>query len=386
MRKSNGSTPSDRSKKKRWYGDRTGGGVKTALGIKRKPNRKDRLKARGQGVLPQAPQQSRKPELSPGQKTIVKGKPKPKQQAGQAPASGGEAAAAGAGEKKRKFGDGATPFDRASKHKQQRLADNPSRQPHVGVSASGLVYRPAAQPPAAAPVAALRPSPAVPKTERAQKIQELLRKKLVKAGLTGAVAAVPAEADSAKRKQAADVHVAGHGADNPSAASSARDGAATRDASVTVVQGKVAAGKVSSNWQALKQDLQKQKRLEKKGKGGSASGPGKSADGTPGAYLPSQLDLINSVGPLGIDCEMVGVGDDGRRSVLARVSIVDGNGEVVMGELARRHCVTHCCPSSCAFSARPPACSTLARRACGPRHRSTRTLLAMGGGVAKVVI
>ena len=45
--------PDEKSKKKRWYGDRPGGGVKTALGIKRKPNRKDRLKARGQGVLPQ---------------------------------------------------------------------------------------------------------------------------------------------------------------------------------------------------------------------------------------------------------------------------------------------------------------------------------------------
>jgi hypothetical protein len=380
MAEVNGSAPSDRSKKKRWYGDRTGGGVKTALGIKRKPNRKDRLKARGQGVLPQAPPQPLKPERSPGQKTIVRGKSKPKQQAGQAHVSGSEAAVAGVGEKKRKFGDGATPFDRANKHKQQRLADNPSRQPHVGVSASGLVYRPAAPPPVAAPVAALRPSPAVPKTERAQKIQDLLRKKLVKAGgLTGAVATVPADAEPARRKQAADVHVTGHGAGNPSAASSARDGAATRDASVTVVQGKVAAGKVSSNWQALKQDLKKQKRLEKKGKGGSASGPSKSADGTPGAYLPSQLDLINSVGPLGIDCEMVGVGDDGRRSVLARVSIVDGNGEVVMGELARRHC----CPPSCPFSARPPACSTLARRA-GARDIGARArCLLWGGGLPR---
>ena len=74
------------------------------------------------------------------------------------------------------------------------------------------------------------------------------------------------------------------------------------------------------------------------------------ADVTPGAYLPSPLELINSVGPLGIDCEMVGVGDDGRRSVLARVSIVDGNGEVVMGEPAPTPR-----PPACPRAARPPA-------------------------------
>jgi hypothetical protein len=77
--------------------------------------------------------------------------------------------------------------------------------------------------------------------------------------------------------------------------------------------------------------MKKQKRLEKKGKKGGSTQPSKTADVTPGAYLPTPLELINCVGPLGIDCEMVGVGDGGHRSVLARVSIVDGNGEVVMG-------------------------------------------------------
>ena len=99
--------------------------------------------------------------------------------------------------------------------------------------------------------------------------------------------------------------------------------------SVKVVQGKLAAGKVSCNWLSLKQDMKRDKKMEKRGKKPGGADADK-LSWTPGAHLPTPLQLINCVGPLGVDCEMVGVGEGGHRSVLARVSIVDYNGDVGM--------------------------------------------------------
>ena len=44
--------PEGKKKKKRWHGEMTRDGLKSALGIKRKPNRKDRERARAKLGLP----------------------------------------------------------------------------------------------------------------------------------------------------------------------------------------------------------------------------------------------------------------------------------------------------------------------------------------------
>ena len=47
---------------------------------------------------------------------------------------------------------------------------------------------------------------------------------------------------------------------------------------------------------------------------------------------PKQLTTINLDNFIGLDCEMVGVGEDGEESKLARVSIVNHSGEVLLDE------------------------------------------------------
>ena len=301
-------------KKKRWHGDMSGGGAKTTMSVKRKPNWKDRERARIKlgisGGAKTGPAVGTTSQQKNAVQSDVRNGSHPK--VSKKPAGPGKASGSGGGGGansgvKRKFGDGSTPFDRADKHKQQKV---PTPKP--------------------APAPVPRPPPTVPRTERAQKIQELLRQKLAKSHIRKDASTDSGVSEVAGHQPAANADAIKDAVSTEAAQSEQET---TRDTSLTVVQGKVATGKVSSNWQALRQDMKKQKRLEKKGKKGGSTQPSKTADVTPGAYLPTPLELINCVGPLGIDCEMVGVGDGGHRSVLARVSIVDGNGEVVMGIL-----------------------------------------------------
>jgi len=287
--------------KKRWHGDQSGGGVKTALGVKRKPNRKDRERARAQlGIAASGDAAAAQAGASTKPKA-----PKVLAPVGKGMGGGGGTGQAGS---KRKFGEGSTPFDRADKHKQHK--------PEVKSAP--------AQP---------RPAPTVPKSEKGQKIQELLRQKMAKSKVLKGPVEAAAEIVAAQPAPASSANSCVKPASSEGGAGTARsaDEDARRDADVTVVLGKVATGKVSSNWQALKKDLKKEKRLEKKGKKGGSADAAASTSHTPGSYLPSQLELINSVGPLAVDCEMVGVGDGGHRSVLARVSIVDAHGDTIMG-------------------------------------------------------
>jgi len=94
---------------------------------------------------------------------------------------------------------------------------------------------------------------------------------------------------------------------------------------------------VSSNWEALASQLaQEKKEVKKKRKlqdaGRSGAGPDRThlRKNEPGYLFPDESQLAHFEAPLAMDCEMVGVGDDGKRSVLARVSIVDVHGNAVM--------------------------------------------------------
>ena len=98
---------------------------------------------------------------------------------------------------------------------------------------------------------------------------------------------------------------------------------------------------VSTNWLALSQQMkQGAKAAKKASKEAPAEGASQAAglprgghrDSTkPGRILPPpDANLSAYAAPMAIDCEMVGVGDDGKRSMLARVSIVDVHGEVVI--------------------------------------------------------
>ena len=304
--------PAGKKKKKRWHGEMTRDGLKSALGIKRKPNRKDRERARAKLGLPDPattdrPFDAGKPPRS-NEHGAGNAAGQTKQPDKTARGGGGEVAGA-----KRRLGDGgSTVLDRGGK-KRQRLA------------------APAAPAASAAPVTPAAPKieTSVPKTEKAQKLQELLRQKLSKAGQGNAAVHAGAQAAQEVRE-----HKLPACSQPDEAARSSAQGleetVAPREVTVTVVQGKVTAGKVSSNWMALKRDLKKERRLAEKGKTKPESMKTKLAVSSGGYVLPSELELINCQGPLGIDCEMVGVGEGGHRSILARVSIVDAKGDTIM--------------------------------------------------------
>ena len=92
------------------------------------------------------------------------------------------------------------------------------------------------------------------------------------------------------------------------------------------------------NWARLQATLQQAAPAERKPKGGAAAGKGKGAAGG-GAVLKSTKEQPVGAGgavpkhmltsSLAIDCEMVGIGASGSRSVLARVSIVNEHSETV---------------------------------------------------------
>jgi RNA exonuclease 4 len=83
---------------------------------------------------------------------------------------------------------------------------------------------------------------------------------------------------------------------------------------------------MNSNWNKLKGKIQVAKK----------SAPSqKNKTGAPSQKTEKSLEFKNSekIGKyLAMDCEMVGVGDDGKRSVLARVSIVNYHGHVILDE------------------------------------------------------
>mmetsp|Transcript_99161 Transcript_99161/g.179111 ORF Transcript_99161/g.179111 Transcript_99161/m.179111 type:complete len:329 (+) Transcript_99161:91-1077(+) len=79
---------------------------------------------------------------------------------------------------------------------------------------------------------------------------------------------------------------------------------------------------VSSNWKTL---LERKPEIAPKAAAGEKS--------TPVGHAQSDGSAASNV--VAIDCEMVGVGDDGVRSVLARVSIVDHEGKVLMDRFVR---------------------------------------------------
>lgn len=95
--------------------------------------------------------------------------------------------------------------------------------------------------------------------------------------------------------------------------------------------------KASSNWMAMKEQLKQQmleEKASKKAGGGNKDGalPRGGKDSRPGYILPTLGEARTGkfIGPIAMDCEMVGVGDDGSKSVLARVSIVDFHGNVLI--------------------------------------------------------
>ena len=153
------------SMKKRWYGDKAGGGVKTALGVKRNPNRKDRERARAKFGL-----------VGGGGSSFDAGVASPVAKMLSAPASSkkkspqhwpGKGASAGLGRGESGVGlkrkvdntkNASSAWD--DKHKKRRVEEVRAAAPRE-------------------PVAVQRYPPSEPKTEKGQKLQELLRMKLV---------------------------------------------------------------------------------------------------------------------------------------------------------------------------------------------------------------
>eukprot|EP00879_Flechtneria_rotunda_P013909 GHRR01014526.1.p1 GENE.GHRR01014526.1~~GHRR01014526.1.p1 ORF type:complete len:363 (+),score=148.42 GHRR01014526.1:142-1089(+) len=84
---------------------------------------------------------------------------------------------------------------------------------------------------------------------------------------------------------------------------------------------------VSSNWEALRQQLAHQQATTRPGR------RGKGANGAAAAGAKKQIGNIGHVKGLtpilAMDCEMVGVGPGGERDSLARVSIVNASGNMV---------------------------------------------------------
>ena len=266
---------------------------KTVLGVKRRPNRKDRIRARAKLGVAGGEGELSPPDPKLADTARLKQQKLQKQQRQLFRSKNGKTgmASPGAGSK-RKGRDGSPAAERPTKQHKAHVVPEKAKP-------------------------AVRPLPAqvIPKTEKGQMLQALLRKKLAKtkafsAGAQhhspGAATAAAAEhvSDCAGAQKQAFVAAAHAGLPEASGAQASADRnrstskeEAGKDASVTVVQGKVATGKVSSNWQALKKDLKRERRLEKKGgkkpAGESSSSAAAKSKASAGALLPSQLELIN---------------------------------------------------------------------------------------------
>lgn len=87
---------------------------------------------------------------------------------------------------------------------------------------------------------------------------------------------------------------------------------------------------LSSNWKALLKDS-KQPRCEKSAKRKRRKGEESRSSAGGGSVLPAGSDSKDAglTAVMAIDCEMVGVGRGGKRSMLARCSIVNFRGQVL---------------------------------------------------------
>ena len=115
------------------------------------------------------------------------------------------------------------------------------------------------------------------------------------------------------------------------------------DQSHAAEQGLIATG----NWDELKQRLGGKARGDGAGHARRAAGPAKCATSLPHAgtdrdgsgagdsVLPPRGNRNGVTDILAIDCEMVGVGESGRRSALARVCIVNDDGNVIYDEYVK---------------------------------------------------
>ena len=152
------------SMKKRWYGDKAGGCVKTALGVKRNPNRKDRERARAKfGLVGGGGSSFGAGVASPVAKKLsapARAKKKsPQHWPGKGASAGLGRGESGVGLKRKvdNTKNASSAWD--DKHKKRRVEDVRAAAPRE-------------------PVAERYP-PSEPKTEKGQKLQELLRMKLV---------------------------------------------------------------------------------------------------------------------------------------------------------------------------------------------------------------
>mmetsp|Transcript_14004 Transcript_14004/g.29933 ORF Transcript_14004/g.29933 Transcript_14004/m.29933 type:complete len:319 (-) Transcript_14004:2041-2997(-) len=94
-------------------------------------------------------------------------------------------------------------------------------------------------------------------------------------------------------------------------------------------QNKAAPANVGSNWAQLKQAIGAGKpKPNKGGQNNAKNKPGKAA-AVPMGGLATQGDDCGLTKIVALDCEMVGVGPNGRDSKLARVSIVNAQGNVI---------------------------------------------------------
>jgi RNA exonuclease 4 len=132
-------------------------------------------------------------------------------------------------------------------------------------------------------------------------------------------------------------HAGGANCENSEGGKGSEAGTAAGAAAAKPVSGVQHGTKASSNWMAMKEQLKQQKLEEKASKnkaGGNKDGamPRGGKDSRPGYILPTLAEAKagNFIGPIAMDCEMVGVGEDGSKSVLARVSIVDFHGNVLI--------------------------------------------------------
>lgn len=95
-----------------------------------------------------------------------------------------------------------------------------------------------------------------------------------------------------------------------------------------------------SNWSALKSELESKGKLGRRRRPGADQAPAgaAAAPAEAAAARPSAVDAklrAPLTKALALDCEMVGVGEGGERSALARVCIVNEAGDVVLDMYAR---------------------------------------------------